>query len=79
VIDLATRRIGEVVRAKRAFDAIAARDPFGRIKLGRELDAGNPYAHAKLARKGLVYRYGLIGDPATIDSAAELLRRKATS
>lgn len=76
MIDLTERRSGEVARAKRALDAIAARDPFGRTKFRRELEAGNPYAHAKLARMGLVYRHGLIGDPATIDSAAELLRSR---
>lgn len=74
MIDLTTRRTGEVARAQRALSAIAARDPFGHIKFKRELKAGNPYAHAKLARMGLVYRHGLIGKPESVDRAAEMLR-----
>jgi|1186.fasta_scaffold108916_5 hypothetical protein len=56
MIDLTTRRTGEVARAQRALAAHADRtDAFGHIKLKRELAAGNPYALAKLARLGLTY------------------------
>lgn len=61
--DLSTRRRGEVARAHRAFTAIAERDPFGHIKLKRELEAGNPYALAKIERKGLIYDGGAIRQP----------------
>lgn len=75
MIDLTTRRPGEVTRAQRAFAAHLDRsDAFGHIKLKRELAAGNPYALAKLERMGLGYKHGLIGDPATLDDAARMLR-----
>lgn len=60
MIDLTTRRRGEVVRAQRAFAAHANRDAFGHIKLKRECAAGNPYVLARLARMGLEYHDGAI-------------------
>jgi hypothetical protein len=61
MLDLTTRRNGEVSRAQRALARQADRtDAFGHIALHRELRAGNPYLHAKLALMGLEYDKGAI-------------------
>jgi hypothetical protein len=61
MLDLTTRRRGEVARAQRVLARQADRaDAFGHIALKRELAAGNPYLRAKLARMGLEYRDGAI-------------------
>lgn len=60
-LDLTTRRPREAMRAQRAFASHAdPGDAFGHRKLHAELKAGNPFAHALLARRGLTYRDGAI-------------------
>lgn len=68
------RHSGEVVRAQRAFRAIAARDPMGHKRLRELLKAGNQYAEAGLRARGSYYdrRLGGIVSLADRDRAARL-------